>query len=323
MRGATSPASLVAAHLSRRPPPGPMLTTEELKALPWAHQTRPFRALGHDFTIRTTDGLLGHYLESIFEGFPEAGSTGLVYSLFSSGEQPQNFHIYGDEVRLTVTSREENVVGTLMWHINRRAISSEPDRVLLHAAAACRDGVGVLLPAPMESGKTTLVAGLLREGFGYLSDEAVALDPGTLLAHPYHKPLTVDEGSWKVLAPLRPTVDPGLEGYLGLQWHVPVLSMRSGALSGPVVPRLVITPRYVSGSTTSLEPMTRAAMLKTLLLSTFHLRASAAACMAVLADVLRGCTCYRLTVGDLGAACAIVQELVDDLVDCDALASPA
>ena len=44
----------------------------------------------------------------------------------------------------------------------------------------------------MESGKTTLTAGLVRAGFDYLSDEAVAFDWDTLDIVPYAKPLSID-----------------------------------------------------------------------------------------------------------------------------------
>ena len=80
--------------------------------------------------------------------------------------------------------------------------------MLVHAGAVEWDGHAALFPAPMESGKTTLVAGLVRAGARYLSDEAAAIDPETLLVHPFPKSLTIGAGSWEVLADLAPAVDP-------------------------------------------------------------------------------------------------------------------
>jgi hypothetical protein len=47
----------------------------------------------------------------------------------------------------------------------------------------------------MESGKTTLTAGLVRSGWSYLTDEAVAFDWDTGRSRPFPKPLSVDPGS--------------------------------------------------------------------------------------------------------------------------------
>lgn len=50
----------------------------------------------------------------------------------------------------------------------------------LHAAGlATKDGEGVLLVGPSGSGKSTLAIGLIREGWQYLSDDAVLLRHGT------------------------------------------------------------------------------------------------------------------------------------------------
>ena len=48
----------------------------------------------------------------------------------------------------------------------------------------------------MESGKTTLVAGLVLAGLRYLTDEAVAIRPADGGITPFPKALSVDHGSW-------------------------------------------------------------------------------------------------------------------------------
>ena len=48
----------------------------------------------------------------------------------------------------------------------------------LHAASLCHEGNGVLLPGGAGSGKSTLALGLVREGFDFLGDDMVFLNPG-------------------------------------------------------------------------------------------------------------------------------------------------
>jgi hypothetical protein len=47
----------------------------------------------------------------------------------------------------------------------------------LHAAGVAKDNVGVLLVADSDSGKSTLACSLVRQGWGYLSDDALLVRP--------------------------------------------------------------------------------------------------------------------------------------------------
>lgn len=67
-----------------------------------------------------------------------------------------------------------------------------PDHVFIHAGMVVRDGRAILLPGPSFSGKTALVAALLRAGAEYGSDEFGVIDRDGLV-HPYPKPLSLRE----------------------------------------------------------------------------------------------------------------------------------
>lgn len=68
-----------------------------------------------------------------------------------------------------------------------------PSRIFVHAGVVAQGGRAMLLPAPSFSGKTTLVAELVRRGAVYYSDEFAVLD-GEGLVHPYPKPLSIRNG---------------------------------------------------------------------------------------------------------------------------------
>lgn len=68
------------------------------------------------------------------------------------------------------------------------------ERIFVHAGAVGHRGRAIVIPGFSFSGKTTLVAALVRAGATYLSDEFAPLDESGLV-HPYAKPLSVrDEG---------------------------------------------------------------------------------------------------------------------------------
>jgi hypothetical protein len=72
----------------------------------------------------------------------------------------------------------------------------------IHAGVVAVDGVAIVLPGSSHSGKTTLVAELVRAGATYYSDEyAVVDDDGAI--HPYAKPLSIrDEGKGRLGTPV-------------------------------------------------------------------------------------------------------------------------
>ena len=64
------------------------------------------------------------------------------------------------------------------------------DRVFIHAGVVARDGRALVLPGDSFSGKTTLIAALVRAGAIYYSDEFAVVDPEGLV-HPFPKPLSI------------------------------------------------------------------------------------------------------------------------------------
>jgi len=73
-----------------------------------------------------------------------------------------------------------------------RAIVAERAKpwVFIHAGVVARNGRAILIPGDSYSGKTTLVADLIRQGAEYYSDEYAVLD-GQGLVHPFPRDLSI------------------------------------------------------------------------------------------------------------------------------------
>lgn len=70
--------------------------------------------------------------------------------------------------------------------------------LMLHAGAVCRDGHCIVLPGRKGKGKSTLVAGLVSEGFCYLGDDFIPIDnAGKVASFPTR--VNLKSGSWPVL----------------------------------------------------------------------------------------------------------------------------
>jgi hypothetical protein len=191
----------------------------------------------------------------------------------------------------------------------------------VEVARARREGRGrarqraILFPAPMEAGKSTLAAALLRTGYRYVTDEAVALDPSTLEVQPYPRPINVDRGSWALLRDLRPVIPTGVEPYCAEQWHISPLDVRPGAVARPSRPHVLVFPQYEADKRTHTRPMGPARALYELVGCAFNLDRLGAQGFGALARLAASTRPFRLTVGDLGRACAAVDRIARVMLD--------
>jgi hypothetical protein len=283
----------------------------------WLATIEQCAALGHRFSVRTTDPALGRYLRRILAGLVAADSHGAAttYSFVTDGPAPWPYALLVGNRRMVIAPDGAYVLDYLLWHINRQAVERTPEHVLLHAGGVERDGHAGILAAPMESGKTTLTAALLQRGYRYLTDEAVAIEPETRRIQPFAKALSIDPGSWEVLADLEPVLEPGAREYVANQWHVPPTAIFPGALAEPSLPRVLILPRYERGAASSLVPVPKAQMLVELASLTFDFRARGRRNLAALGAVVSRGDCYRLVVGDdLERACDLVDDAFTRIV---------
>jgi hypothetical protein len=81
-------------------------------------------------------------------------------------------------------------LGALDSALRAALASGAEEHVFIHAGAVARAGRAIVLPGRSWSGKSTLVAALVRAGADYLSDEYAVLDSNGRV-HPFAKPLSV------------------------------------------------------------------------------------------------------------------------------------
>jgi hypothetical protein len=288
-----------------RPPP------VDLEGVRWAGVTGPYCCFGQAFSIRSTSQQLADYLGALYAPMLCDHSPSHVTFSLVAPEGSDYGAIYRDRAPLVASAVPSSVFGTLLWAINRHVIQPSTEAVVLHAAAADLDGYAVVLPAAMESGKTTLVTGLLERGLGYLTDEAVELGPDRRVTG-FPKPLSIDPGSWEVLAHLRPQVCPEVRPYLEHQWQIP-----AGSLSYVVAESraaVFIFPRYLAGAATELVRVPPATALRLAVGCTFGVDGAVVSASQVqqLRGVLTRVPTYQLTSSSLREACETVIETLQD-----------
>jgi hypothetical protein len=271
--------------------------------------TRRFDALGFAFDVEAEDPRLIAYLERLYEPFPDPGRADHRYAFPATTSDGEACELRFDEDRVIEAEVVEALVGPLVHDLNRRALDGS-EHLILHAGGVVHDGVGIVFPGEMEAGKTTLAAGLVRAGLGYLTDEGVAIDRESLRIHPYPKPLSIDSGAWPLFPELEPDVDLATDAYKADQWQVPPTAIRPDSLGHACPVDVIVFPEHVPGGETSVEPLGRAEALIELAKNTYKFNVQERAALDVLAELVRQATCYRLRNGNLDAAVRAVTGLL-------------
>lgn len=276
-----------------------------------AHRLGPYAGQGRVFEVEVDDRGLGELLADLLAPLTvHAGAEPTATFTVHVAAGGTGGTVLRDGTVVASASTRGLLLMLLQQRINHHVIAAAEDRLLFHAAAAVRDGRALVLPADMEAGKTTLVSGLLSRGWSYLTDEAAAVtSDGRVVG--YHKPLSIDPGSWEVLPWLAPDGPARDAGWFDEQWQVVPPRLAETAPIG-----LVVFPRYEAGAVTELTPLTPGEAVERAVPCTFVTDRTHIATSTVrqLADLFTVTPARGLVVGDLDAACDLIEAAFADAI---------
>jgi hypothetical protein len=110
-----------------------------------------------------------------------------------SGGPRKTHHLYINAARVARSRDIQELLDTLEADLQLYAAEQATRRIFVHAGVVGWKGQAILIPGRSHSGKSTLVAELLRLGATYYSDEYAALDARGRV-HPYLRPLSLRTG---------------------------------------------------------------------------------------------------------------------------------
>jgi hypothetical protein len=181
------------------------------------------------------------------------------------------------------------VITMLDTELRNYVASTAPHRLFVHAGTVAYRGRAIVIPGQAFSGKSMLVAALVRAGAVYYSDEFAILDEGGLV-HPYARPLSIR----------RPDPQPDA--------RQSVESLGGTAGEGPLPIGLIAATRYRPGADFSPERRSAAQGMLTLLAHTTGVRERPADTMA---SVRRAALAAVVLEGDRGEAGATARALLE------------
>jgi hypothetical protein len=191
---------------------------ENLDRLGWAAGLT-FRSYGMRIGIRTNrPEILDRVADSFPPGWQPASSPLLdrLYSLRvgemekSTGARQYSL-LYADSMRLIRTSNLDEAFAVLESNLKLFVAEFARRRVFVHAGVVGWQGRAIIFPGHSFSGKTSLVAELVRAGATYYSDEYAVLD-GRGRVHSYPAPLGVRQAGSREQKRLRAEELEGVSG---------------------------------------------------------------------------------------------------------------
>jgi hypothetical protein len=240
------------------------------------------------------DDCLPKQLRRHFAGcLAENGEVTAVFRL----ETPQSkmWQLWQDDTLLLETEAFTDLFEPLMQAILVQLITPAADHLILHAGGVALTEWGVLLCGASGSGKSTLTAQLLKEGFRYLSDEALAVDLNLKVMHGFARSLVLKAGSDFIWHGQQASDDVLLLAN-GITWVTPAF------LDGITIPRaspqLLLFPQFEQGSTLTVVPLSAGETAFALLQNLANARNLPDKGFHLAAELARNMPAYRVVYGN-------------------------
>jgi hypothetical protein len=276
----------------------------------WRHRSGPLQGLSFAFAVRCDDEELGHHIDALLRSLQGSRSASVHwYSLVTADNG--HIHLYRDDHPIAQLSTAGRAIEWLIWDVNRSSAESSNEYLLFHAGGVQVGNRAVLFPAPSGRGKSTLVAGLVQRGLGYLSDELIAVSTDGTRVQPYPKPITLKPGSFDLFPDLVP--DPGVpDRFAGEERYLRPGDVRAGAVGRPCDAKLLVVPRYVPDVVTGLTPLTATDAFLALTINSVNLDHHGEQGAQGLANLVARCDAYELVMSDHAVACNLVLEALGE-----------
>ena len=167
------------------------------------HSERHYRMLGKKFSVAYSTPFLEMLIHPrLASPMTDPGGGDMRFHI---ADDKGSYRLFVDGI-VTATCVRFEVIG---GHFFRQlAMRLHPDRRIaatIHGAAVSRNGRTMLAPAYFGSGKSTLTAAMVKNGYKYFSDDFVPVTmgpPAEALPMPIN--IGLKQGSWAVLAPYYP-----------------------------------------------------------------------------------------------------------------------
>ncbi len=257
-----------------------------LERFRWA-EGLAFVSHGARIGVRTTDAALLDCLRDHLPPGARPALTPVVDGLFSlavvesrSQAHPEpHYFLYQGACRVAHTRQADEALHALASGLHGQVAGWARERLFVHAGVVGWNGKAILIPGRTFSGKSSLVAALVRAGATYFSDEYAVLDADGSV-HPYAKPLSLRDAEGQA------------------RGSYPVEALGGQAATGPLPVGMVLAAQYEAGARWRPRPLSPGQAMLILLGNTVQVRTQPQAAMQVLQQAALGAEAFQSKRGE-------------------------
>ncbi len=209
---------------------------------------------------------------------------------------------------------QDHAFALFEWGLNWCIAMQAHQYLMFHSAVLERDGKAILLPAEPGSGKSTLCAALMLNGWRLLSDEFGLYRPESGLIDALPRPIPLKNESIDIIrryssdAVLGPVCEKTRKGDVA---HLRPTKRSLLASDQPARPAYVVFPRYIAGVQELLHPFAKGRAFLKLSGNAFNYRLQGARGFDAVATLVDTCDTYYLEFSNLDRAVDRLQRLFD------------
>jgi HprK-related kinase A len=202
----------------------------------------------------------------------------------------------------------------LEWGLNWCITTQVQHYLVFHAAVVANGDRALVMPGPPGSGKSTLCAALVTQGWRLLSDEMAILDLESGLIQGLARPVSLKNESIAAVRTLAPQAfisAPCHDTLKGTVAHLRPPADSVERMHNTARPGWIVFPRFVPGADTEKSPRHRATAFFDLVTNAFNYSALGDIAFERTVDLVAQSDCYDFSYSHLEEAVACLGNLAD------------
>jgi HprK-related kinase A len=208
--------------------------------------------------------------------------------------------------------RKKLLTPMIEWTFNVCVFQRPHQYFMLHAGVVAKDDRALILPGRAGSGKSTLCAALLQNGWRLLSDEVALVRPEDGRLQPVPRPVSLKEDSIRVIGRLDPNAVLGPEWHetpKGTVAHLLPPSESVARADETAEPAWLLFPKFDKDVTPNLEPVKKATALMRAADNAFNYSVLGKHGFEMLTGLIDRCRCYEIRYGSAADTLEIIESL--------------
>jgi HprK-related kinase A len=200
----------------------------------------------------------------------------------------------------------------LEWGMNWCISTQIHTYLIIHAAVVEKSGFAAVLPAPPGSGKSTLCASLVQEGWRLLSDELTLINLATAEAVPVPRPIGLKNQSIDIIRQRYPQAVFGVlssDTLKGSVCHLkpPTESVQKQFIECPI--GWIVFPKYEAEAATELSPKSKGQAFMEIANNAFNYSVLGVEGFEILKRVVDRADCFSFRYSNLDEAITVFEQL--------------